>query len=359
MKTSLAFLVAIAISPAASAQSPKTGAEIYQTACQACHGADGRGNPRSQVGFETPLPDFSSCAFTTAEPIPEWISIVHLGGRSRALDPAMPAFGEALSTEEIERVVTYVRGFCTNRAWPDGDLNMPRPLVTAKAFPENEAVFTIDVPSHDTDRVHMNFEYEHRLGPRSQYEIVVPLNAVRLGGIWNRGLGDIGIGFKHVVFHSTSRGSIVSGAVELTFPTGKETQGLGDSLLKFEPYGAFSQRLPFDAFLHAQAGMEVPLNLQSALNEVFFRVAAGKTFTQARWGRAWSPIVEVLAARELEFGEPVKWDLMPQLLVTLSRRQHVMLSGGIRLPINIRTRSPAVVAAVLWEWTQGSAFSGW
>jgi mono/diheme cytochrome c family protein len=359
MRTALAFFVSLAISSVSVAQSVKTGAEIYQNACQACHGADGKGSPRSQVGFDVPLPDFSSCGFTTAEPIPEWIAIVHLGGRTRALDQAMPAFGEALSAEEIERVVAYLRGFCASKAWPDGDLNLPRPFATAKAFPENEAVFTFDMPTRDVDRVHMNFEYEGRLGPRSQYEVVVPLNAVKLGGIWSSGLGDIGFGFKHAVYHNTSRGSIVSGAAEMTFPTGEGALGLGDRLLKFEWYGTFSQRLRFDAFLHAQAGMEVPLNLQAALNEVFWRVAAGKTFTQARWGRAWSPIVEVLGAREIEFGEPVKWDLIPQLLVTLSRRQHVMASGGVRLPITIRTRSPAVVVALLWEWTQGSVFSGW
>jgi len=359
MRAAVALFVSLTIPSASNAQSEKTGAETYQAACQACHGADGKGNPRSQVGFDTPLPDFSSCAFTTAEPLTEWISIVHLGGRARALDPAMPAFGEALSEDEIQRVVAYVRGFCQSKAWPDGNLNLPRPLVTAKAFPENEAVFTIGVPTRDTDHVDTQFEYERRLGPRSQYEVVVPLNAAKLGGDWNRGLGDIGVGFKHVIFHDAGRGSILSGSVEMTFPTGKETEGLGNRLLIFEPFAAFSQSLPFDGFLHAQAGMEIPLNVRAALNEVFWRVAVGKTFTEPRWGRAWSPMVEVLGARDMEFGEPAKWDLVPQLLVTLSRRQHVMASGGIRLPLNVRTRSPAALGAVIWEWTQGSVFSGW
>ena len=357
--TALAFLFSASFSSASTAQPPKTGADIYQSACQACHGPDGRGNPRSQVGFETPLPDFSRCAFTTAEPDAEWISIVRLGGRARALDPVMPAFGEALSEDEIVRVVAYVRGFCPSKSWPDGNLNLPRPIATAKAFPENEVVFTMAVPSRDVYYVETQFEYERRLGPRSQYEVVVPLNATQLGGIWNSGLGDIGVGFKHVVFHSARRGSIVSGAVEMTFPTGKETLGLGNRLLTIEPFGTFSQSLPFDSFVHAQAGMEFPLNLGAALNEVFWRVAAGKTFTEPRQGRAWSPIVEVLAARELEFGEPVKWDLMPQLLVTLNRRQHLMASGGIRVPLSVRTRSPSIMAALLWEWTQGSVFAGW
>ena len=339
--------------------SARTGEDIYQAACTACHGPDGRGVSRSSVGFETRLPDFTCCAFTTAEPDVDWIATVHLGGPARGLDPNMPAFGEALSGEEIDRVVGYVRGFCPSRSWPAGNLNLPRSLVTEKAFPENEAFVTTALPTKYTNRVETRFEYERRLGPRSQYDIVVPLNVVKWPGGWNGGLGDISVGFKHVVFHSATHGSIVSGAVDATFPTGKETEGLGNRLLVVEPFGTFSQILPHNGFLHAQAGMKAPLNLDAALNEVFWRAAAGKTFTEARWGRAWSPMIEVLGSRELEFGERVRWDLALELLVTLSRRQHVMASGGVRLPLTLRTRSPTVMASLLWEWSQGRLFSGW
>ena len=137
------------------------------------------------------------------------------------------------------------------------------------------------------------------------------------------------------------------------------SEGLGGRLLTIEPFGAFSQALPFNAFLHAHVGMDVPLNNQAALNEMFWRAALGKTFTEPRWGRAWSPIVELLGAQDLEFGERPRWDLMPELHVTLSRRQHVMASVGVRVPLSIRSRSPAVMASLLWEWSQGSVFSGW
>jgi len=338
---------------------PKTSAELYQSACAACHGADGKGASRTAVGFDTPLPDFTNCAFTTAEADADWISTVHLGGQARGLDQKMPAFGEALSDEDIDRVVAYVRGFCSSTAWPTGNLNLPRSFVTEKAFPENEAFVTTAVPTSYTDRVDTRFKYERRLGPRSQYEVTVPLNAAKFPGGWNKGLGDVGFGLKHVVYHSAGRGSIASGGIEVTLPTGKETEGLGNRLLVVEPFGAFSQILPGNAFLHAQAGIALPVNVQAALNEVFWRAAVGKTLIEPRWGRAWSPIVEVLGFREMEFGERPRWDLLPELLVTLSRRQHVMASGGIRLPLNLRTRSPTVMASLLWEWSQGSLFSGW
>jgi mono/diheme cytochrome c family protein len=356
-----AALVVVGSATIVSAQSgpSATGADIYRSACAACHGADGKGAARTTVGFETRLPDFSNCAFSTAEPDVDWISTVHLGGRVRGLDRNMPAFGDALSSGDIERVVAYVRGFCTSRSWPIGNLNLPRALVTEKAFPENEVLVTTNVPTQYTDRVETRFVYERRVGPLSQFEVTMPFNVVKWPGGWNRGLGDIDLGFKQVVVHNANTGSIVSGAVELTFPTGKETEGLGNRLLTIEPFGAFSQVLPFNAFLHAQVGMDVPLNNQAALNEVFWRAAVGKTFTEPRWGRTWSPIVELLGSRDLEFGERARWDLLPELLVTLSRRQHVMASCGVRVPLTLRSRSPAVMASLLWEWSQGSVFSGW
>src|SRR5687768_8710898 len=133
------FLVMASMQPVLSGEAAaQSGAELYRSACAACHGEDGRGAPRTVVGFDTPLPDFTDCAFTTSEADVDWNAVVHTGGPVRALDPNMPAFGEALSTEQIQRVIEHIRGFCTSRAWPHGNLNLPRPLVTEKAFPENE-----------------------------------------------------------------------------------------------------------------------------------------------------------------------------------------------------------------------------
>jgi mono/diheme cytochrome c family protein len=337
----------------------KTGAELYEWACAACHGPDGKGMPRSVVGFKTPLPDFSDCSFTTSEPDVNWMAVSHLGGPARALDQIMPAFDEALSYDEIKRTVDHVRGFCTDPAWPRGDLNLPRALATEKAFPENEAFVITAVPTSYTNRVETRFVYEHRIGARSQYEVIVPFNVVHGPGRWNRGLGDIAFAFKHAVFDSPRHGSIFSAGSEVTFPTGKEQEFLGNRLTIFEPFGTFSQILPHQAFLHLHAGFEFPLNIQTANNELFWRVAVGKTFTSGRWGRAWSPIVEVLGVRELAFGDPAFWDLLPELHVTLSRRQHISVDGGLRVPLNLRRRSSTAIVSILWDWYEGGLFSGW
>jgi mono/diheme cytochrome c family protein len=360
----LALLLPLALhAPAAAAAdgSPpgeRTGARLYAAACAACHGTDGRGTPQSLTLLEVEVPDLTDCSFATPEPDADWLAVSHLGGPERVFDRRMPAFGEALTSEELQGVVDHVRTFCASRAWPRGELNLPRALVTEKAFPENEAVLTVSAAS---GRVGNEFVYEKRFGPRAQIEVVVPIDfAGQTGGGWSRGLGDAAFAVKHALYHSHGRGSILSVAGEVVLATGRVEQGLGRGVTVFEPFLSFGQILPADSFLQAQAGLELPANRQLAENEAFWRVAIGKTLTEGRWGRAWSPMVELLAARELVSGEGTRWDLVPQMQVTLSRRQHVMMNAGVRLPLNRREgRDTRLMVYLLWDWFDGGLFEGW
>ena len=119
-----------------------TGEQIFAAACAACHAADGTGSPKSVVGFDIAnghsLPDFTDCATNTVEPIADWVAVAHEGGPIRGLDRHMPAFGRALTIEQIERTIKYLWSFCKDGSWPRGDLNFPRAFFTEKAFPENE-----------------------------------------------------------------------------------------------------------------------------------------------------------------------------------------------------------------------------
>jgi hypothetical protein len=60
----------------------RSGRQLYEAACAACHGRDGKGVSRTIVGFETPLPDFTNCSFVTPEPDADWMAVIHQG-RSR------------------------------------------------------------------------------------------------------------------------------------------------------------------------------------------------------------------------------------------------------------------------------------
>jgi mono/diheme cytochrome c family protein len=342
---------------AQSIPSERSGKQLYDQGCAACHANDGTGAPRALVGFDTPLPDFTDCSFATPEADADWLAVAHAGGPVRAFDRRMPAFGEALSSDELTRIIQYIRGFCTERAWPRGELNLPRALVTEKAFPENEAVYTVTAASGEFGN---EFLYERRLGARTQWELVVPIDAQDPGTGWNHGLGDVAVALKHVLFHDLNAGRILSAAGEIVFPTGKENSGLGKGTTRFEPFVSFGQILPSDRFLQAQAGVELSTNRSKAAHEAFWRFVYGRTFFESGFGRAWTPMVELLAARELEDERGVHWDLVPQMQVSLSRRQHILLNTGVQFPLNQRTnRSTRFMAYLLWDWFDGGFFEGW
>ncbi len=181
----------------------RSGQQLYKTACAACHGSDGRGAAQAMTGLETPLPDFTDCRFASREPSADWMAVVHQGGPARGFSEMMPAFGEALGQEEIEKVVAYVHSFCRDRSWPRGELNLPRPLVTEKAFPEDEAVLTTSVATEGPGSVTNDFLYERRFGARNQIELNVPVSALQVeNGGWRGGVGDITFEYKRVLFHS-------------------------------------------------------------------------------------------------------------------------------------------------------------
>ncbi len=341
---------------------PTAGRALYQSACAACHGSDGRGAAPGAVGFDTPIPDFTECSFATPEPDADWLAVMHDGGPARAFDRRMPAFGGALTEPQLQQILDHTRTFCTDPSWPRGELNLPRALVTEKAFPENEAVLTTTVATSGTGLVGNEFLYEQRLGARSQFEIVVPLLLQEDdGGGWQRGLGDVAFAVKHALFHSLDRGNIFSVVGEVVLPTGKESVGLGNGVTIFEPFVAFGQILPADGFLQLQAGMELPADTRARRErEAFWRTAVGKTFTEGRFGRSWSPIVELLAARDLEDGATTHWDLAPQMQVSLNRRQHLMINAGLRFPLNARIgRSTQLITYFLWDWFDGGLRDGW
>jgi mono/diheme cytochrome c family protein len=115
----LAILVLVlAHAGEAAGQTAPDGRRTYEAACAACHGADGRGEAAADSGYPLALPDFSDCTFASREPDGDWLAISHAGGPARGFSRLMPAFGEALAREDLQRVLAYIRGFCTSGAWP-------------------------------------------------------------------------------------------------------------------------------------------------------------------------------------------------------------------------------------------------
>jgi hypothetical protein len=356
----IAVIIFIVVSMTPEAYGQLSGKELYESACAACHASDGKGNAASAVGFEIPLPDFTDCSFASREPDDDWMAVIHHGGPARAFDRMMPSYRDALGEAEQQRILDHVRTFCTDKAWPRGELNLPRPLITEKAFPEDEAVLTVTANAEGAGAVSQSLLYERRFGPRNQIEVVFPMGIrERAPGSWIGGIGDIAVAFKRAVLHSIRSGSIFSVAGEVVLPTGNQDKGLGGGKTIFEPFVAFGQVLPSAGFVQVQGGFELPAD-RDETDEAFWRTAIGKTFAPVRFGRAWSPMIELLGSRELVSLGRTHWDVVPQMQVSLSTRQHVLVNAGVRLPVNDRDlRTTQVIVYVLWDWFDGGLFSGW
>ena len=344
-----------------------SGEQIFRQSCSTCHAVDGAGSPQSVLGFPLPLPnghtlpDFNDCPTNTVEPLGDWMAVAARGGPIRGLDRHMPAFGDALSQEQIEQVIRYLKSLCANPKWPAGDLNFPRAFFTEKAFPENETVWTTAVTTTGAKGVSNALVYEHRVGVRGQYEVTIPLDFQQseAGQAWNRGLGDVELAYRQTLYASARHGGIFAAGGAVTLPTGKEERGLGNGFTIFEPFAMFGQALGPNAFVQVHTGYEMPSDQDRGDNEAFLRTAFGFTTAQDRGvGRAWTPMAELLIARP-EHG-PTEWDIVPQMQVSLSKLQHVLLSVGVRVPLNEREeRKPQLLTYFLWDWFDGGLFQFW
>jgi mono/diheme cytochrome c family protein len=346
----------------AGARGLTTGAAIYSAGCAACHGPNGEGAPDTTVGFDKPatFPNFTECDSTTPELDVDWRATIRDGGRGRGFSRIMPAFGEELTSSQIDAVIEHLRSLCRASGWPRGELNLPRPLTTEKAFPEDETVITTAVTAHHAPDINYTIAYEKRYGARTQLEVSIPLASLHDdSGTVARGVGDVGLGVKRVLFARPN--AIVSVQGEMVMPTGNAEKGLGTGVTVFEAFAAYGQLLPSQMFLQAQAGTEQPTSTDTVPRAVFGRIALGKSFRQEQGvGRMWSPMLEFLSDRDLADGARTSVDLMPQFQVTLNRRQHIRVNVGLQVPVsNTAGRSKQVVFYLLWDWFDGGFLEGW
>jgi mono/diheme cytochrome c family protein len=342
----------------------ETGQEIFEAACIGCHGPGGRGQPQTTLGFEPPpaFPDFSDCNGSTREKIFDWRATIHEGGPGRGFSEIMPSFSEALTLDQIEKVMKYLREQCAEPEWPLGELNLPRALFTEKAFPEDEWVVTGAIDTNGAGNVAGKLIYEKRFGKRNQLEFAAPFNLLqRNNGGWIGGIGDLVLGYKRTVLSNIRTGSILSFQGEVNTPTGNRLRDLGSGVTTFETFASLGQLLTPSSSVQIQMGVELPTDTEKASQAFFWRAAVGKTFAQNQgFGRIWTPMAEFLVDRELETGRKTNWDIVPQIQVALNKRQHVRLNVGVQAPLNNTAgRDTRIVFYMLWDFFDGGLREGW
>ena len=323
---------------------------IYLESCAACHGADGRGGTAREASYPVQPPDFTDCRFATPEANVDWLATVHEGGYARGFDRRMPAFGQELDDAEILAAVEYLRHFCRDRSWPRGELNVARPFFTEKAFPEDEVVIIGEGARSD---VTGTLIYERRFAARWQIELTAPVSHTGGAG----GIGDIAVGVKRVLVASLATGSIVSAVLEVSAPTGRFDRGFGAGTMVTEGSVLAAQLLPHGAFVQVHAGYGAAYD-RSFPDEAFARVAVGDQVVPVRFGRMLAPMVEVIAARDLERDAATNVDVVPELQITLSTRQHVRAAAGVRVPV-AGSDATAGLVYLLWDIADGGVTEGW
>lgn len=328
-----------------------------------CHGADGKGAPETLREFKAPstFPDFTRCDQTTAEVDAAYKDVIINGGPSRGFSQIMPSFGEALSPKEIDDVVAYLRTFCTNPKWPRGELNLPRAMVTEKAFPEDEEVLTSATNVTGTPGVEVHEIHEQRFGVNNQIEVDVPFMFQDQNHTWYGGVGDATLGVKRVMFSNLHSGSIFALQGEISVPSGNRQRGFGSGTTTFGTFASYDQLFRTNTFIQFQAGADLPVHTDIAPQSVYWYTTVGQSFAANHGlGRMWSPMVEILANRDLVTGAKTDWDVLPEIQVTISKRQHIRGDIGLRNPItDTQGRQKQLMFYLLWDWADGSLIKGW
>jgi mono/diheme cytochrome c family protein len=346
------------------------GEVVYKGGCIACHGAEGKGADPESTVFVRPhtFPDFTRCDQTTPEPDSSYKAVILHGGHGLGFSQIMPAFGDILTDQQIDDVIAYVRSFCHNvHHYPAGELNLPRALITEKAFPEDELVLSTAADAGSPASWTSDVIHEETFAGLNQLEIDVPINyAVNPQNLpqnnnWNAGFGDITVGLKRTLFSSLPAGSILSAQVGFLLPTGNRNRGFGAGTTTFEPFLAYDQLLGERNFLQFQLGGDVTFDASKSPRSMFFRAAAGRSMAPDHGlGRLFSPMVEFVGTHDYTAGAGTDLDVVPQMQVTVSKRQHIRADAGISAPVtNTSDRKPQVLFYVLWDWAEGAFWKGW
>jgi len=341
----------------------KNGERLYKSGCIACHGARGTGAPETLTEFKRPdtFPDFTRCDQATPEPNSAWKDVIVHGGPSRGFSEIMPAFGELLTSDQIDDLIAYLRTFCGNPHWARGELNLPRALVTEKAFPEDEEVISTAINTHGAPGFTTDIIHEQRFGVHNQIEVDVPLQFQDENHTWYGGVGDATLGVKREMWSSLRTGSILSLFGGVIVPSGNKQRGFGTGTTTFEMFAAYDQLFPTNTFVQFQVGAELPRHTDIAPQTLYWRTAIGQSIAANHGlGRLWTPMVEFVATRDLVDQARTSWDVIPEMQVTISRRQHIRANIGFSKPFtNIAGRPSQVVFYLLWDWADGKLTKGW
>jgi hypothetical protein len=295
--------------------------------------------------------DLSDPLFNSREPADDWHIVVTHGGPALGLSAAMPAQQGALKDEEIRNVVAYAKTLAPGSdEYPPGELNFFLPVRTKKAFPEDEIVLKgrLTDAEEGENPWRAVLEIEKRFGRRSMgvLEVVYEDDGT------NSEVTMVEAGAKTVLHWNLEKGSILSGAVIYALATQDDAS---DEVI---PYLAYGKRLSDKSTFQSSARVIVPVD-DTSDGEVELAGIIHYQWTADR--RAVFPGLEVTATVPFDAGDgdSVKWTVLPQVRVGLTRGGHVALNAGVELPLSDQSYETRYHVTLLWDFADGSFFKGW
>jgi hypothetical protein len=341
----------------ASQAAPTTIPEMWNAWCARCHAEDGSGNVIEPTITVAPM-DFTDCKVAAAEPDADWHRAIAKGGQGVGLSTQMPGFEDSLVPAQIAAFVSHIRGFCKDTAWPSGNTNFPRPIVTGKAFPENELVILPAIshwneePAPSITAASLVASYERRVGRRSMIEIEVPVVATNSLTTWTTGIGDVVLGFKQAIFDRGDAPRIVSIGLEAVLPSGDRFKDHGAGTVVFEPFINAGAMLR-DWYLQSQVKVALPVDRLRADRGFAYNAYIGRDTGAAP--DAWTIGVELNGETAFpHLGVTTNLlALTPQVRKGLTATGALAASAGVMLPINKRdAQGVRWVGYLLWEYLE-------
>jgi cytochrome c oxidase cbb3-type subunit 3 len=81
----------------------------YEKSCKVCHGPTGKGDGPAGKMLKPPPADFATALKGKADA--DIAKAIKEGGKAVGKSAAMPSFGSKLTDDQIQAIVTYVKGF--------------------------------------------------------------------------------------------------------------------------------------------------------------------------------------------------------------------------------------------------------